>query len=86
MEGYFFWFDRKRDEIRRSINKTNIHAFLKHYYYKYWLTPDKPPRACMRKIAFDLDSHSRLSIRKGQTERPTKSRKTNVQRFSLLSQ
>ena len=29
----------ERDEIRRSINKTNIHAFLKHYYYKYWLTP-----------------------------------------------
>lgn len=34
-----FLFIIERDEIRRSINKTNIHAFLKHYYYKYWLTP-----------------------------------------------
>lgn len=36
---FTFLFIIERDEIRRSINKTNIHAFLKHYYYKYWLTP-----------------------------------------------
>jgi len=49
-----FFFIIERDEIRRSINKTNIHAFLKHYYYKYWLTPWQTP--CTRK-----KTHSRLT-------------------------
>lgn len=49
-----FFYHIKRDEVRRSINKTNIHAFLKHYFYKYWLTPWQTPceRARAKKYAF----------------------------------
>lgn len=51
---HFLFIIIERDEIRRSINKTNIHAFLKHYYYKYWLTPWQTPceRARAKKYAF----------------------------------
>lgn len=51
----------ERDEIRRSINKTNIHAFLKHYYYKYWLTPWQTPWACTRENAFGTFEDSFLT-------------------------
>jgi hypothetical protein len=51
----------EEDEIRRSINKTNIHAFFKHYYYKYWVTPYKPRKCAsakthstFREVAFEV--------------------------------